>query len=58
MKISEKLKKPLERPSFYTIVPKIMIIGFTIPEIWHVTDVIAIFHFGLFVVLLAPPPSP
>ena len=25
-----------------------MIICFTVPEIWHVTDVIVIFHFGLF----------
>ena len=25
-----------------------MIIGYTVPEIWHVTDVIIIFHFGLF----------
>ena len=28
--------------------PKIMIICYTVPEIWHVTDVIVIFHFGLF----------
>ena len=48
MKTSEKFKKPLEIPSFYTIVPKIMIIDFTVPEIWHVTDVIFIFHFALF----------
>ena len=52
MKISEKLKKPLEIPSFYTIVQKIMIIGYTVPEIWHVTDVTVIFHSGLFVALL------
>ena len=42
---------------FYTIVPKVMIIGFTLPEIWHVTDVIVIFHFGPFFALL-PPNSP
>ena len=34
--------------SFYTRVPKVMIIGYTVPEIWHVTDVIVIFQFGLF----------
>ena len=38
--------------SFYTSVPKLMIICFTVPEIWCVTDVIVIFHFGLFFVLL------
>ena len=31
-----------------------MIIGYTVPEIWHVTDVIVIFHFGLFFALLPP----
>ena len=25
--------------SFYTTVPKIIIIGYTVPEIWHGTDV-------------------
>ena len=35
---------------FYTIVPKIMIIYCT--EISHMTDVIVIFHFGLFFTLL------
>ena len=34
--------------------PKIMIICYTIPEIWHVTNVIVIFHFRLFLVLLFP----
>ena len=29
-----------------------------IPEIWHVTDIIAIFNFGLFFALLRPPPPP
>ena len=37
--------------SFYTSVPKIMIC-YTVPEIWCVTDVIAIFHFVLFFTLL------
>ena len=29
-----------------------MIIRYTVPEIWHVTDVIVIFHLGLFFTLL------
>ena len=29
----------------YTSVPKIMIICYTLPEIWHVMDVIVIFSF-------------
>ena len=33
--------------SFYKIVPKIMIICYTVPDIWHITDVIVIFHFVL-----------
>ena len=49
----EKLKKTLEILSFYTSVPKIKIICYTVPEIWQVTDVI-IFHFGLFFSLLPP----
>ena len=36
-------------PSIYTIVPKIMIIGYTVSEMQHLTDLIVIFHFGLFV---------
>ena len=35
-------------PLFYTSVPKIMIICYTVHEIWALTDVIVIFHFGLF----------
>ena len=31
-----------------------MIIFHTVPEIWRVTDVIVIFHFGLFFAFLAP----
>ena len=38
--------------SFYTRVPKIIILCYTVPEIWRVTDVI--FHFGLFFALLPP----
>ena len=33
-------------------VPKIMIICFTVPEIWHILNVIFIFHFELFFTLL------
>ena len=45
--------------SLYTSVPKIMIICYTVSEIWCVTDVIVIFHSGLFCVLLPhPPPLP
>ena len=40
--------------SFYTSVPKTMIIWYTVPEIWHEADVIDIFHFGLFFALLPP----
>ena len=42
----QKKKKHLEISSFNTIVPKITIICFTVPEIWHVMDAIVIFHFG------------
>ena len=31
-----------------------MIIGYTVPEIWGVMDVIVIFYFGLFFALLQP----
>ena len=52
MKISQKWRKRLEISSFYTSAPKIMIIGYIVPEIRHMTDVIAIFHFGIFFALL------
>ena len=39
---------------FYTSAPKIMIICYTVPEMWHVTHVIFIFHFGLFFALVPP----
>ena len=39
---------PLEMSSFYTSVLKIMIIWYTVPDIWHVMDAIVIFYFGLF----------
>ena len=46
------MKKTTGDISFYTSVPKIMIICNTVPEIWYVTDVTIIFHFGLFFALL------
>ena len=52
MKISKQWKKRLEISSFHTSVPKIMIICHTVPEIWCVRDVIAVFHFGLLFVFL------
>ena len=48
------IKKKLEILSFYTSVPKIMIIGYAVPKMWHVTDVIVIFQFGLFFALSPP----
>ena len=53
IKISKNGKKYLEIQSFYTSIPKFMIICYNIPKIWHLTDVI-IFHFGLFFALLPP----
>ena len=47
----QKNEKNLEILSFYTSVQKIMIISYTVPEIWHVMDVI-VFHFGQFLALL------
>ena len=44
----EKIKKCLEILSFCTNVQKIMIISYTVPEIWHVMDVIVVFHLGQF----------
>ena len=52
----EKMKKHLEISSFYTSVPKLMIICHTAPEIWYITDVICIFTFRLFFALIPPPP--
>ena len=45
--IKKKIKKNMEISSFYNSVPKIMIICYTVPEIWRMMDVI-IFHLGLF----------
>ena len=57
MKISKKWKKHLEISSFYTSVPKIMIICNNVLEIWHMTNIIVIFQFGLFFALLPPKKS-
>ena len=57
MKISKKWKKCPEMSSFYTSATKIMIICYIVPEIWHVMDVIVIFHFGQFFALSPPLPS-
>ena len=54
IKILKNWKKHLEISSFYKSVPKIMIICYTVPWIWHVTDLIVILHFGLFLALLPP----
>ena len=43
----KKKKKILEISSFYTSAPKTMTTSYTVPEIWRVTNVIFIFHFGL-----------
>ena len=51
MKTSKNWKKHLEISSFYTSVPKIMIIGYTVPEIWCVLGVTIIFHFDPFFTL-------
>ena len=50
----KKWKKHLEISSFYASVPKIMIICYTVLEIWCITDKIVLFHFGLFFALLPP----
>ena len=42
------LKKWKMEVSFYTSVAKIVIICYTVPETWRLTDVNFIFHFGLF----------
>ena len=56
IKIKKKTKKKKMRADIiiYTSVLKIMITCYTVPEIWHVTDVIIIFHFGLFFAFLPP----
>ena len=46
MKIKKKnRKKILEISPFNSSVPNIMIIGYTVPKIWHMTNAIVIFSF-------------
>ena len=45
LKKKKKRKKHLEISSFFTSVPKIMIMWYTVPQIWRLTDVIVIFWF-------------
>ena len=52
-KFRKNEKKHMEISSFYNSIPKIMIICYTIPEIWCMTDVI-IFHFEPSFALLPP----
>ena len=49
---------PFTISSFYTSVTKTIIIDYTLPETWDMTDEIVIFHFGLFFALLPPSPPP
>ena len=49
-KLKKRWKKRMEISSFYNSVPKIIVIYYTVPEIWHIMDV-NIFHFGPFFVL-------
>ena len=54
IKILKNSQISLEISSFYTSVPKIIIICYIVPEIWHITDVSVNFHFELFFALLPP----
>ena len=54
IKIWKKWKTHQELLWFYKSVPKIMIIRYNYPEIWRVTDVIVIFHFGHFLPFYPP----
>ena len=56
IEILKKWKKHLEISSFYTSVPKIIIICYTVPEIWCVTDVIIIFSFWAIFCPFTPTP--
>ena len=47
-------KKHLQASSFYTSVPKTMILCYAVPAIWCAMDVIFVFHFGLRFALLPP----
>ena len=52
-KLSKTWKKHL-KISFYTSVPKIMITGYTVPGIWHMTDVTVTFWFWAIFCLFTP----
>ena len=52
-KKKKKRKKSLGISSIYTSVPKIIIICYTVPEIWCLKNVIVIFHFGILFALFA-----
>ena len=54
LKRSKKGKKTTDISPLYTNLPKIMIIGYTIFQIWCAMDVIAISDFGQFFALLPP----
>ena len=45
----KKMTKDLDISSFYNSVPKIMVISYTVPEIWCVTD--AIISYSVFTLL-------
>ena len=57
MKISKKWKQHLAISSFYTSVPKFMTIGYTVLEIWHVTDMTVVFILVNFLPFYPPPPN-
>ena len=52
MKNSKQRKRHLEISSINTSVPKVMIICYIAPEIWHMADAIVIFYFWLFLPLI------
>ena len=52
IKILKKWKTILEISLFYTSVSETMITCYPVPEIWRMTNVIFIFHFGLIFALL------
>ena len=56
-KSQKKRKKHLEISSFYTNIPKIMIICYNVPEIWRLANANFILHLGPFCVLF-PPSTP
>ena len=57
-KITKKTPKKPSSSSFYTSVSKIRTTCYTVSEIQRVTDVIFIFHFGLFFAFLTLPIPP